>query len=142
MVGTVERPSRFRSSRSRRRGSFGRDRWRALVAGAILGTLLASGALLAGNGHLDDWSSSLSRMAFWRPAAEPRLPADDDLATGSILIVPLSGESCRQLLIDNATWRIRDQGLIDCHTALVRSGSTRQVSAARIEVMRAVFGGR
>jgi hypothetical protein len=136
----MEWPSRFRSSRSRRRGFFGRDRWRALVAGASLVILLASGALLAGNGQLGDWSSSLSRFAFGRP--EPKLPADDDLATGSILIVPLSGENCRQLLIDNATWRIRDQGLIDCHTALVRSGSTRQLSAARVEVMRAVFGRR
>jgi len=31
----------------------------------------------------------------------------------------LSGDQCRQRLIDNATWRISDNGIMECHAVLL-----------------------
>jgi hypothetical protein len=129
----MQRPSTLRApgrGRARRRASFGRDRWRALVAGTCISVVVAGGAYLTG------WTPPLRQ---WIPTPQAKAQAGDELATGSVLIVPLNGETCRHMLIDNATWRIRDQTLVDCHTALV-SGGGRQVSATRAEVMRAAFG--
>jgi hypothetical protein len=39
-------------------------------------------------------------------------------STGTIVFVPSAGNDCRELLIDNTTWRIRENGYIDCHTIL------------------------
>src|SRR5208282_6864014 len=39
------------------------------------------------------------------------------LLNGSVLFPPLSGNTCRQSLIDNATGQIRDNGFVDCDAA-------------------------
>jgi hypothetical protein len=55
------------------------------------------------------------------------------LFSGSILFMPLSGDTCRQRLIDNATGQIRDNGLVDCATA---KAETEQRWAARMALQR------
>lgn len=66
---------------------------------------------------------------------------DDGLATGSIIFVPILGNTCRKKLIDNATWRIRDSGLVDCRAALTQNAHGRQLgwSASRVDVIRHGF---
>ncbi len=67
--------------------------------------------------------------------------ADDDLTTGSIVFVPVLGNRCRNRLIDNATWRIRDNGFVDCRAALAQSANVRRLqwSSPRIDVIRDGF---
>ena len=66
--------------------------------------------------------------------------SDDELRTGSILIVPPQGNVCRQKLIDNATWQIRDNGFVLCDDA-VSWHSERGTGQAgvRIEAIRDGF---
>ncbi len=70
--------------------------------------------------------------------------ADDDLATGSIIFVPILGNTCRKKLIDNATWQIRDSGLVDCRAALAQGAHGNQLgwSASRVDVIRHGFYNR
>src|SRR5688572_9687421 len=63
----------------------------------------------------------------------------DDLTTGSIVFLPIQGDRCRNRLIDNATWRIRDTGMVDCRTALSHSSARPRWSAARADVIRDGF---
>jgi hypothetical protein len=69
---------------------------------------------------------------------------DDDLATGSVIFVPILGNSCRKKLIDNATWYIRDIGPVDCREALARGALGNQLgwSASRVDMVRNGFYSR
>jgi hypothetical protein len=44
-----------------------------------------------------------------------------DLVSGSILVIPRDGSKCRQRLIDNDTWRTRDNGVVDCTAAVAEN---------------------
>jgi len=102
----------------------------ALIAGLFLGSLL----LALGN-RIDGIS-----LLQIRPGFGQRPPIDDDLSTGSVIVVPRHGNDCRLRLIDNATWRIWDQGVVDCDTALEQSRTRAHGwSAGRIEVIRTGF---
>ena len=73
-------------------------------------------------------------------AAATGAQRNDDLTTGSIVFVPIYGNNCRTLLIDNATWRIRDNGMVDCDTALAQNAPDRiGWSASRLDVVRQGF---
>ena len=75
-----------------------------------------------------------------RVASAPLAQSDDDLTTGSIVFVPILGNRCRKRLIDNATWHIRDDGEVDCSTALSQSTNAHpRWSAARVDVIRKGF---
>lgn len=119
-------------TRAKRRW-FRRDDRHALEIGAAFVAVLISGAVF---------------MIREAPRSAPRTvaaaPADDDLTTGSIIFMPVAGDICRNHLIDNATWMIRDNGVVDCRTALARYAPPRRVgwSPARIDVIRAGFSGR
>jgi hypothetical protein len=66
------------------------------------------------------------------------------LQNGSILILAPDGYPCRQKLIDNATWIIRDNGVVDCETAVSKITSTQRQkwSAERVEAIRSGLTGR
>jgi hypothetical protein len=127
----------MRATRNRRyadRSAAGRrvlDGRRALIAGLFLGSLM----LALGN-HIGGFS-----LMQIRPGVAQKTLTDEDLATGSILLVPFYGNDCRLRLIENATWRIWDHGVVDCHSALEQSRArTNGWSAAgRIEVIRDGF---
>jgi hypothetical protein len=126
-------PPKHRSARKRRTGLLGRDRWRALVATLAIAGLVALG-IRAG-----DWWLWVPQMT-----AKKTLPAQpgDEFATGAIIMVPTSGDRCRHLLIDNATWRIRDNGVVDCQTALAQNPTPSPELTTRAEAIRMVFGKR
>lgn len=94
--------------------------------------LLLAGGLLGSN-----WSSPTTP-----PIASNRSPRDraQELSTGSLLFVPLFGDRCRQMIIDNATWSLIDNGTVDCTEALNLSGAKQhEIPAALAEGMRDGF---
>jgi len=123
------------TSRSRRsRGWLRRDNRRALAI-----CLLFGGLATVGLGTVIQQAPSGSiRIAGNGPGYGQ---TDDDLATGSIIFVPILGNTCRKKLIDNATWRIRDDGPVDCRAALARGAHGNELgwSASRVDVIRHGF---
>lgn len=111
-----------------------RDKWRALAICLLFGS-----AAVAGLGTVIRHGPSGSlRIAANGPGYGH---ADDELATGSIIFVPILGNTCRKKLIDNATWQIRDHGLVDCRAALTQNVHGRQLgwSASRVDIIRHGF---
>ncbi len=124
-------------SRSRAaRGWFRRDDRRALAFCLIFGVIAVVGLSTV----FRNAPSSAVRTAAVAHAAH----ADDDLTTGSIIFVPILGNVCRKRLIDNATWQIRDNGIVDCRTALTQNTHGRRMgwSGARVDVIRHGFTNR
>ena len=112
-----------------RASGLGKDIQRAVFACLLLAGVISIGGLFG-----------LGRSPAIRQTAVLQ-GNDDDLTTGSILFVPLVGNGCRQRLIDNATWHIRNGGTVDCHAALSLNSNARprQWSAARLDVIRDGF---
>ena len=108
----------------------GKDRRRALLACLVLAALLGVGLLAGGM-----VPSPLTRTT--PPAAQD----GNRLATGPVLFVPPSGNRCRQRVIDNATWLMRDNGEVDCEAVLSpQMGAVpREGSPARVDVIREIF---
>jgi hypothetical protein len=68
-----------------------------------------------------------------------------ELSTGSVLLIPAEGDTCRERTIDNATWRIRDAGPVDCTTALARNAAIEangRWSGSRVDIIRDAFRNR
>jgi hypothetical protein len=101
----------------------------------ICGIALAFGLVVAG-------------VASWlQPPVSPeraRAASEATLSTGSMLVVAPTGNQCRQATIDNATWRIRNGGLVDCDEALARAanaGNDVRTPGSRLELIRRGFRG-
>src|ERR1017187_3188099 len=60
---------------------------------------------------------------------------------GSILFVPLDGNICRHALIDNTTWRIIDDGVLNCAgpLSLAQKEGNRQWLAGRMKSLQQSF---
>jgi hypothetical protein len=61
-----------------------------------------------------------------------------------MLFVAPGGNRCRQSTIDNATWRIRNGGLVDCDEALAKAanaGNDVRSPGSRLELIRQGFRG-
>jgi|SRR5262245_48836123 len=124
----------IRNQRHAHRTAAGRrvlDGRRATVTGLLLGSLM-----LVLWSHIDQFSLwfSLRTGVIQRPTVE------NELVTASILLVPRNGNDCRLRLIENATWRIWDQGVVDCRDVLEQSRpQTHGWSMGRIDVIREGF---
>lgn len=76
-----------------------------------------------------------------RTAAPPRSPAatigqsDDEIYTGSILYMRRYGSTCRQLLFENHTRPLSDNGNVDCERAAYRGGKHKSSSFSRPEAI-------
>jgi len=106
------------------------DGRRALIAGLFLGSLM-----LALGSHIEGFSLMQTRSGIAQ-----KTPADDEFASGAILLVPRYGNNCRLRVIENATWRIWDQGVVDCREVLEQSQARAHGwSADRIDVIREGF---
>jgi hypothetical protein len=119
-----------RPSERTRTGWLSRDGWRALGACFCLAMMFALGAQIA------DWSPLTGPSTVGQPVQD-----GNAFAIGTILIVPIYGNECGQRLIDNATWRIWDNGVVQCDVALTQEADTRarQLSALRVDVIRSGF---
>jgi hypothetical protein len=85
------------------------DRRRALSALAAACICILTFAILFGDKH---------HFSIQSPQATEPADLIAPYSTGTIVFVPSAGNDCRELLIDNATWRIRENGYTDCDTIL------------------------
>jgi hypothetical protein len=98
-----------------------------IAIGALLGTsLFATGEYIT------------ARQRASAAAAAAAAANDEEIYTGSILYMPDEGRTCHQLLFDNHTGRLTDNGKVDCENAAYHGfggGLPRQWSAARVRVI-------
>jgi hypothetical protein len=129
----VSRPMRRVAHRLRERPRHGELSRQTLVLVAF-GTLLALG-LLASAGYF---------ISKQRPAPVLAAANDDEIYTGSILYMPDEGKFCRQILFDNLTGLLSDNGKVDCDRAAYRGtdGTPKRWSSARVQVISSGFRDR
>jgi len=127
-------PTGGKSKSRRSRGWLRRDKWRAFAICLLFGCVAAAGV-----GTVIQQAPSGSIRIFGNGPGFGQ--SDDDLATGSIIFVPILGNTCRKRLIDNATWQIRDYGAVDCRAALSGGAHTNESgwSASRVDIIRHGF---
>ncbi len=117
--------------------SFDRDRRRGIITCACLSAILAAAIVAGGAATKTSGSAGANvtrEMAYMGPAGE--------LQSGAILFVPIEGNICRRRMIDNGTWRIRDDGYVACDEAVSwNSGAQSQkyFVAVRVDAIRAGF---
>jgi hypothetical protein len=85
---------------------------RAFVACGFVFALCVLAALIA------NWT-----QASTSPVSQTHPSGEVNLSTGAMLVVPPAGDLCRERVIDNSTWRIRNKGLVDCNEALAKSAN-------------------
>jgi hypothetical protein len=105
---------------------------RAFLACGLLVALCVSAIVIA------SWSG-----ASLRTAPRSNAPSSEaGLSTGSMLVVSPTGKLCRERTIDNGTWRMRDNGLVDCEEALAKASAAEGRSpGSRMELIRQGFHG-
>jgi hypothetical protein len=105
---------------------------RGIVAGCALAGLFAAAFAIGSN-----WQAPRETLLAGSAPAQ----SDDDLTTGSIVFVPDFGSTCRQNLIDNRTWEVRDNGTMPCHEALAAAPHRRSAGtgATRLDIIRESF---
>jgi hypothetical protein len=119
------------------RTSFERDRRRGLITFTCLSGILAAAVIAGGTVAKLSGASSVNsgrEMAY--------LDAAGVLRSGPILFVPVEGNVCRRRVIDNHSWRIRDDGFVECDEAVTwNSGAENQkyFVATRVDAIRAGF---
>jgi len=108
---------------------------RILIACFMLGWVFVFAFVMGGG-----WSKpTLREMVNEQPAA---VPADHGLATAAVVFMPVSGDTCRQNVIDNATWRVISRTEVSCNDAIAASrrdsGAATQENA-RLNAIREGF---
>jgi hypothetical protein len=82
--------------------------------------------------YSNDWHPS-GWTELRQEATAPKPPVSvTDQDTGSIMIVPTRGEDCRQMMLDNRTGRMWDNGVVNCLRGGIPSGKR---SARRNELI-------
>ena len=87
-----------------------------------------------------DSSITLHRVA--PPAPASQADKDDELYTGSIVVVPRFGNDCWKMMIDNRTGRMWENGYVDCDSVvgtLAESERNGATSSARLNAIGAAF---
>jgi hypothetical protein len=104
------------------------DVWRVVLA---FGFIIAMGILAGSFATGSRWMGSRTQTS-----------TETGLSTGSVLIVSQVGNLCRERVIDNDTWRIRDGAAVDCKEALAKMGDmghNSRWSGSRVDVIREGF---
>jgi hypothetical protein len=127
-------PTHGKSRRQTARGWLGRDNRHALAVCLLFGAIVAVG--------LGTVIRHAPMTMLGVAAADGH--GDGGLTTGSIIFVPILGNICRKRLIENTSWQIRDNGLVDCRAALAQGAHGNQLgwSVARVDVIRHGFYNR
>jgi hypothetical protein len=80
------------------------------------------------------------------PAAQAKSKAqsDDEIYTGSIIVVPPTGYQCWQMMLDNRTGRMWETGYVDCYAAVSELAELKRTSflnSRRIQSISSAFRG-
>jgi hypothetical protein len=124
---------RTRKKRQQRSTLPYRDFYRAILAGLLL--IFVFAASFYDGRLLPDFDEP-------QPANETsKDKPEHPLRTGSIVIVPTSGNRCKQRIIDNATWIIRDHGIVDCEEMLsvIAERASRDTATHHLDAIRNSF---
>jgi len=119
-------------------GTFKAPRPTGRLAGDVRRAFIAYGAgfgLCVGAVTVGTWAhSAMNRGAQSQANGE-------SLSTGSVLVVSPNGNYCRERTIDNSNWQIRDNGWVDCTTALARSAAASgdKSAGSRLDLIRESF---
>jgi len=79
-------------------------------------------------------------------ALDPQQQAqrDDEFYTGSIILVPPRGDQCWQMMLDNRTGRMWENGYVNCYVAVRQLADNRRsgaISSIRIQSISDAFRG-
>jgi hypothetical protein len=94
--------------------------------------------------YSNDWHpSGWTALRQEATALKPPVSVTDQY-TGSIIIVPTRGEDCRQMMLDNRTGRMWDNGVVNCYEAVSRPGRDQLggMSSLRINAIGKAFNRR
>ena len=85
-------------------------------------------------------------IPLWGAAAvpPPLVESDDEIYTGSIIIVPPRGDQCWQMMLDNRTGRMWESGYINCDVVVSQLANNKRrgaVSSIRIQSISDAFRG-
>jgi hypothetical protein len=78
------------------------------------------------------------------PQAQSQAQSDDEIYTGSIIVVPPSGDQCWQMMLDNRTGRMWENGYVNCDVAVSQFANNKRsgaVSSIRIQSISDAFRG-
>ena len=78
------------------------------------------------------------------PDSTQQAQSDDEIYTGSIIIVPPRGNQCWQMMLDNRTGRMWENGYVDCYVAvreLAENKRSGTISTIRIRSIMDAFRG-
>lgn len=123
VANSIVRPARVRA--------VGSDGIVQVLVVLVIGCLLALGV----------FATESYVIARQQAATAAAAPAVAEIYTGSILYMPNEGRICHQLLFDNHTGHLIDNGYVDCGQAAYHGASDPPVqwSAARARVISAGF---
>jgi hypothetical protein len=79
------------------------------------------------------------------PASRTRATTEGNQSTGSIQLVSPIGNLCRERIIDNSTWQIRNNGWVDCEEALAKAANSAAAirsPGSRLDMIRESFRSR
>ncbi len=77
-----------------------------------------------------------------RPAPAAQAASDDALYTGSVIVVPRTGNDCWKMMLDNRTGRMWEGGYVDCDASvgvLAQNHADTQARAGRLSAIGAAF---
>ncbi len=134
----------------RKKAARHRERNRALWAGTVLLLICAASLYMATNVIKPSDQLRGAKRAGQNAMAAKGISGsgaggqsgDDYLTTGSILFVPHQGNVCRQRLIDNKTWLMRDKGYVICDEAVSWNATTQGAPyspLSRVDAIRSGF---
>ena len=94
--------------------------------------------------YFNDWHPSGWSALRPQKAATPQPQRSAaEIYTGSIIIVPATGENCQKLVIDNRTGEMWDKGYVNCYAAASppERDPSKAISSKRINAIGNAFRG-
>jgi hypothetical protein len=94
--------------------------------------------------YFNDWHPSGWSALRPKEVATPKPQRSNaEIYTGSIIIVPATGENCQQLMLDNRTGRMWDKGYVNCYAAASppERDPSKAISSKRISAIGNAFRG-
>jgi hypothetical protein len=106
------------------------------VIPAIAGLLVTTGVIMACVQGTVGWAAGLDLIVHWPGGSRSSEPLVAESQAGTILFTSPNVDTCRQQSFDNSTGTQRDNGVVDCKTAIFRVKANQMA-----ERMNAVSGG-
>lgn len=94
--------------------------------------------------YLNDWHPSGWSALRPQQVAKPKPQRSEaEIYTGSLIIMPPTGEKCQQLMMDNRTGRMWEKGIVNCYDATTptQKDASEAISSKRINAIGNAFRG-